>query len=210
MPRVLRKTQEQRSTETRTRLLDAAIECLYEHGYARTTTVEICARAGLSRGAQLHHFPTKADLVTTAVEHLFEQRYREFKDAFARLPTGINKASAAIDLLWKILSGPSFYAWLEVCVAARTDPELKKTVEGITRRFSKTVEDTFREIFGRETRATPLHDVAPILSFALLQGLALDRIAIGDDPRINVAIERYKVLADLVIGPRTPEGGRAR
>ena len=68
-----RRTQEERSAETRTRLLDAAIECLLKLGYAGTTTTEIATRAKVSRGAQLHHYPTKQELLTAAVEHLFER-----------------------------------------------------------------------------------------------------------------------------------------
>src|SRR5437762_2972866 len=95
-----RRTQEERSASTRVRLLDATIECLFELGYANTTTTEIARRAGLSRGAQLHHFPTKAELVITAVDHLFARRTAEFRAAFANLPAGVDRAAAAIDLLW--------------------------------------------------------------------------------------------------------------
>jgi len=71
-----RRTQAERTASTRARLLDATLECLCDLGYARTTTPEIARRAGLSRGAQLHHFPTKAELVTGAIEHLFARRNR--------------------------------------------------------------------------------------------------------------------------------------
>src|SRR5882672_9007518 len=81
-----RRTQEERSATTRALLLDATLECLTELGYARTTTTEIAERGGVSRGAQLHHFPTKAELVTEAVEHLFERRNEESREPFARLP----------------------------------------------------------------------------------------------------------------------------
>src|SRR5437899_1441717 len=111
---VLRRTQEERSALMRERLLDATVACLHDLGYARTTTAEIARRAEVSRGAQLHHFPTKALLVTTALEHLFERLVREFLQAFARLPKGANSGEGAIRLLWKIVSGPSFYAWLEL------------------------------------------------------------------------------------------------
>ena len=66
--------QEERSAETRRRLLDATVACLFERGYAGTTTTEIASRAGVSRGAQLHHFPKKDELVVSALEHVFELR----------------------------------------------------------------------------------------------------------------------------------------
>src|SRR5262245_49359115 len=125
----VRRTQAERSASTRTRLLDATLECLCDLGYARTTTPEIARRAGLSRGAQLHHFPTKAELVTSAVEHLFTRRDAEFREAFARVPPGTDRYAAAIDILWTMVSGPTFHAWLELAVAARTDPELRRDVK---------------------------------------------------------------------------------
>src|SRR6476661_3033188 len=117
------RTQEERSAETRAKLLDATVECLFELGYARTTTTEIADRAGVSRGAQLHHYPTKAELVSAAMEHLFDEREREFRRAIENIPPGPGRAERAVDLLWSIVSGRTFFAWLELVVAARTDDE---------------------------------------------------------------------------------------
>src|SRR5258705_10494928 len=104
--RPVRRTQEQRSAATRARLLDATIACLDQLGYSRTTTTEIAERAGVSRGAQLHHFPTKAELVTTAVEHLFRRRDAEFRGPFRNPPGGPGPAAAARDPLWSMGCGP--------------------------------------------------------------------------------------------------------
>src|SRR2546430_2579469 len=104
-----RRTQQERSSATREHLLDATIALLYERGYAHTTTSEIADRAGVSRGAQLHHFATKAELVTTAVEHLFQRRNEEFRRAFAELPETADRAATAIELLWSMFSAPTCY-----------------------------------------------------------------------------------------------------
>src|SRR5690242_8635019 len=138
-----RRTQAQRSASTRARLLDATIGCLHDLGYARTTTPEIARRAGLSRGAQLHHFPTKAELVPSAVEHLFERRRAEFLRAFHERPAEQEPIDAAIDILWSMVSGPTFYVWLELAVAARTEAELREPVAALTARLTAIVEDTF-------------------------------------------------------------------
>ena len=72
----------------RQRLLDATVECLVERGWSGTSTTLVSERAGVSRGAQLHHFPTKNDLVVAAVEHLSEQRGEELQRAADGLPRG--------------------------------------------------------------------------------------------------------------------------
>src|ERR1700752_3059582 len=76
---------QQRARDTRVRILDAAVECLAEVGYARTTTTEILRRAGVSRGRLLHQFPVKDELLVAAVQHLAEVRIDEF---VAELPHG--------------------------------------------------------------------------------------------------------------------------
>ncbi|MFE3702109.1 TetR/AcrR family transcriptional regulator, partial [Nocardia tengchongensis] len=82
-----RRTQEQRSTETRTRLLDATIECLVEYGYAGTTTPRVAERAGVTRGAQVHHFGSKSELVVAAISHLAQRRTEAAMKEIGRVRT---------------------------------------------------------------------------------------------------------------------------
>src|SRR2546421_7716476 len=119
-----RRTQAERTAATRAKLLDAAVACLVDLGYARTTTTVVAERAGVSRGAQLHHFPTKQELLAAALEHLYDRRREGFRKAFADVPADVDRVEAAIDLLWSTFSGNAFPAWLEMQVAARTDPQL--------------------------------------------------------------------------------------
>ena len=62
-----RVPQADRTRAMRARLLEATVELLVERGFAGTSTTLVSERAGVSRGAQLHHFPTKNDLVVAAV-----------------------------------------------------------------------------------------------------------------------------------------------
>lgn len=195
-----RRTQEARTAATRTKLLDATIECLHELGYGGTTTTEVAKRAGVSRGAQLHHFPTRAELVTTAVEHLFERRRQEFLGAFHKLPPQADRVQAAVDLLWSVVSGPTFYAWLELIVAARTDTELRQAVTAMAERFIETVRQTFRELFPEP--GGPYFDIAPTFALGLMQGLAVEQMLVKDDTRIARTLEMLKLLGHLTI-PQT-------
>lgn len=195
----VRRTQAERSATTRARLLDATLECLCDLGYARTTTPEIARRAGLSRGAQLHHFPTKAELVTSAVEHLFARRHQEFRAAFARVPAGADRYAAAIDILWSMVSGPTFHAWLELAVAARSDPELRLAVHELTHRLRLVVDETFRDLFPAGKPDDPFFAIAPRFAFALLDGLALERISGVAETELAQVIDGLKALAGLVM-----------
>jgi AcrR family transcriptional regulator len=195
--RPIRRTQGERTAATRAKLLDATIECLHEIGYGGTTTTEVAKRAGVSRGAQLHHFPTRAELVTTAVEHLFERRHREFLDAFHKLPPETDRVQGAVDLLWSVVSGPTFYAWLELIVAARTDAELQSSVTAMAERFIQTVRETFHQLF--PDGGGPYFDIAPTFALGLMQGLAVEQMLVKDEKRIARTLEMVKLLGRLTI-----------
>jgi AcrR family transcriptional regulator len=201
------RTQAQRTAATRRRLLDATVACLAELGYSRTSTTEIVRRAGVSRGAQVHHFPTKADLVASALDHVFERRNAEFRAAFAEVPEGTSKAVAAIDLLWSMFEGTTFDAFLELAVAARTEPELQARLATVMHRFHANVGETFRELFPAPGGPGSLPDVAPSFIFALLDGLALHRIAEDDPSPIADVLDMAKSLARLFM-PDPPQEAR--
>jgi AcrR family transcriptional regulator len=203
-PRV-RRTQRERSAAMRERLLEATIDSLYEVGYSRTTTIEVAARAGVSRGAQLHHFPTKKRLVTVAVRHLLEKRLEEFRLAFATLPQGADKYNGVIDILWDKTSNRAFYAWLELVVAARTDPSLRKTVVEIADQFADQIQQTFREFFSSNRQHSSPFDIAPVFTFAVMQGLALDNIVWPpNDRRLGLVLQALKGLAAMSIRALNP------
>lgn len=171
-----RETNEARSARTRGKVLDATIDCLLELGYANTTTTLISERAGVSRGAQLHHFPTKAELVAAAVEHLATRLGEDLQEQAAALPADGDRVTAAIELLWSRFSTPLFAAWLELWVAARTDPELAATLKPLEDRLTAGIEKQSRTMFAAPARDGADYDLIAQLTFYLMQGLALDRV----------------------------------
>jgi AcrR family transcriptional regulator len=201
-----RRTQAERSATTRAALLDATLACLVERGVAGTTTTEVAHRAGVSLGALGHHFPSKADLLTAAVRHLLERRQDEFRKAMADLDPGIDRMDAAIDLLWSMVSGPSFVAWLELTVAARTDPELAEAMRRTDAAFAESSVAIFRELFpeGEATGGLPA-EIALGFTFALLEGLALACL-LGNPPGLDPRsiVELHKAAARVAF-PRPTE-----
>ncbi|MQY05571.1 TetR/AcrR family transcriptional regulator [Actinomadura macrotermitis] len=144
-----RRTQEERTAATRRALLDATIECLVEHGYHGTTTTRVVERAGVSRGAQVHHFPTKNALVLAAVEHLARKRAAQFiEQDLDRLRAAEDGVGAALDLVWEVHQGPLFEASMELWVASRTDPELREHVAGLERLVTAGILELSRALIG--------------------------------------------------------------
>ena len=133
----VRTPQADRTRAMRLRLLEATIELLVERGFSGTSTTLVSERAGVSRGAQLHHFPTKNDLVVAAVEHLAELRGAELAAAVARLPEGAGRTRAVVRMLGDHFSSPVFTAALELWVAARTDEALLVAVAPLEQRIGR-------------------------------------------------------------------------
>ncbi|MFH7322977.1 TetR/AcrR family transcriptional regulator [Aeromicrobium sp. JJY06] len=133
-----RMPQPERTRLMRQRLLEATIDSLVEVGWAGTSTTVVSQRAGVSRGAQLHHFPSKQDLVVAAVEYLAERRREELAVDIDALPEE-GRTRAVLDLLVSQYTSPVFLAALELWVAARTDSDLLAKVAPFERRVGREI-----------------------------------------------------------------------
>ena len=190
----MRRTQEERSAGTRARLLDATVASLVEVGYAGTTTTEVCARAGLSRGAQLHHFPTRADLVVHAVGHLAKRRADEVRRELPPADGAPDRLGRALDAIWTSFSGPLFYAALELWVAARSDPQLRANLVRFERGVGRAMSKLWRELAGPEASRAPHFEDLLELTFHVMRGMALQRILRDDDTERRRLFELWKRL----------------
>lgn len=172
---------QQRAVATRQRLLDAAIDCLVDRGYAGTTTTVVCQRAGLSRGAQLHHFPTREELVVSAIGHLARRRFADLAEQADAVATADDPVGAGVRLLWSLFSGPLFFAATELWLAARTDPGLHASLYPAERELGRDVHRLCRTVLPEHVTAAPWFDRALDTTAYLMRGLALSRV-LKDDP----------------------------
>jgi AcrR family transcriptional regulator len=194
-------TQAERRANTQARLLEAAIDCVYELGYVRSSTTEIARRAGVSRGAQLHHFPTKAELVGAALDYSLRRRLDEYRRLVEQVPPGQARVAASIDALWESFQTKDCVAWIEVAVAARANPELQPFAESVSEQHRQSVEELFRTLFpappGQED--SPFYLGACKFLVAILDGLIVHRmIGYDDGPgRADAIVELTKLLAAM-------------
>jgi AcrR family transcriptional regulator len=199
-----RLTQQERTERTRELLLDATIDCLVELGYARTSTNEICRRAGVSRGAQQHHFATKADLMACAVEHLVIKLVASMSEHPPTTLPGPNRVSEGIDMLWEGYSGSLSTAVMELWVAARTDPELRAAMHPIDKALARRTAELFREMVGERVSAAepngPRREIPLWLTVNLIRGLALDAMLGGDPGRREQLLREWKTIAVKAYG----------
>ncbi|HWV61685.1 MAG TPA: TetR/AcrR family transcriptional regulator [Sphingopyxis sp.] len=132
-----RRTQAERSAGTREVLLAAAIEALHEHGYAATSTILVAEKAGVSRGAMLHQFRTKADLMTFVVEAVFEAELQHYSENLRDVTDPRERFLAYPEMAWEVLSRPSGVAVLEILQGSRSDPQLCEMLAPVQARIEK-------------------------------------------------------------------------
>jgi AcrR family transcriptional regulator len=190
------RTQAQRREQTRTALLDATIDCLVEIGYSRTSVQEICARAGVSKGAVQHHFSAKAELMASAVEHLTNKLQRQLARSLDELPGGTEGIPIAIDLLWEGYSGTLATAVTELWVAARTDPELRAAIRPVDRALGRSTMEQVTTVAGELPRERA--ETLFWLTVNLTRGLALDAELGGDPARRKQLLEEWKRIAAAI------------
>ena len=209
-----RRTQEERSAETRARLLDATIESLVEVGYASTTTTLVCERAGVSRGAQVHHFPRKQDLVVAAVAHLAAQHVPILRERAAALPVDArdDRLGAVVDLVTDTFDSPLFTAALELWIAARTDAELHRALIPFERGAGRGLVAFWREIAG-DLAEHPRFDTLLELTMHLARGMALQKILRSDDTARRQLLQVWREMAAQALrgsARSEPEASEAR
>lgn len=170
-----RRTQSERRAETRRRLLEATVESLIEGGYAATTTRRVTELAGVSQGAQTHHFPHRVDLVASAFEHLAEQRVARYSERASELGgERSERLRALLDLLWEDFSSPLFTVAVKLWVAAADDEELRRRLVPVERRIYREVVAVAREVAG-ELGAEPGFERLLAVAMNTVAGLALVR-----------------------------------
>lgn len=182
----------------RARLLEATVDCLVERGFGGTSTTLVSERAGVSRGAQLHHFPTKNDLVVAAVAHLTEVRGAELAEAAARLPTGERRTRAVLRMLGDHFASPVFTAALELWVAARTDETLLAAVAPLEQRVGREVHRLTVDLLDADESQPGVRELVQA-TLDLVRGLGLAGTITDDTRRRNRILDRWADTLDTAL-----------
>ncbi len=189
--------QDEKSAATQRRLLDAAIECLVEKGYAGTSGSEVAELAGLSRGARLYHFPTREEFLLKAADRLFQRIFDEMRQKAALLPSQADRRSFAIDLLWETMSGPLYRAWLELAVASRTEEFLRGSVRKVNEQLMAYVSEFCEGLFVPAGPDIPRLDLFPVMVVLMMRGLAIDAEAADSRDIVQILAALKRMCASL-------------
>ncbi|MFG1633439.1 TetR/AcrR family transcriptional regulator [Pseudonocardia alni] len=194
-----RRTQGERRASSRAIILAAALEELFENGYAHSTTVTVQRRAGVSRGRLLHHFPSRESLLIAAAQHLVVEQIADMEQwvlgsEYGRT-TGPERCDRAVELLWGTFAQPYFWASMELWVAARTSTDIRNELFPAERRLGVAVTHVVATMFGPVLSSHPDFDECRDLLFTSMRGVAMTYAIHPRDPVTEPHLPSWKRLA---------------
>ncbi|MFF4491735.1 TetR/AcrR family transcriptional regulator [Streptomyces sp. NPDC001544] len=190
-----RVPKQDRSRATRQRLLQAAVACLAEHGWAGSTVAVVAERAGVSRGAAQHHFRTREDLFTAAVEYVAEERSTALRALF---PEGATDRRSVVSALVDLYTGPLFRAALHLWVAASDEDQLRPRVTELEARVGRETHRIAVDLLGAdESRPGVRETVQGLLDMA--RGLGLANLLTDDRGRRERVVAQWALILDGVL-----------
>lgn len=193
--------RDRKSAQTRQKILKAAVQCLASNGYAKTSTQGVAKTAQISRGTMLHHYATKADLIRATIDYIYYDRLEAFCSEAKEL-TDEERAvdGQALEIYWRLIKRPAYDAYMELCMAARTDDVLARVLSSGMQAsndfFMEVIPSIFPEWQGRDFVA---QQVALDLVVTALDGLRLNT-AVIQDPARRAAVR--KAVFDMVLALR--------
>ncbi|MCX2730348.1 TetR/AcrR family transcriptional regulator [Saccharopolyspora sp. NFXS83] len=193
------RTREERTADSRALILDAAVDCLIEHGYSGASTLVIQAKAGVSRGRLLHHFPSRDGLLVAAAQHLANTRLAQTQvhaqHKLAEEPEGPARVDRCIELLWETFQEPHFWAAIELWTAARTNPALGAALRPEERGLRAAIRDVTDGIWGPAVREHPQYELLRELLFTSMRGAAMPYAFEDRSPATDPHLALWKGLA---------------
>src|SRR5262245_42810971 len=192
----VRRTQAERTAETRRRILDAVVESIAEVGCQRTTATEIAKRAGVTWGAVQHHFGAKGGILEAVLEDTFERFEARLGDIPVDTPLE-RRVAPFVERAWQPFSTPHFHSTLELLLhhgkgdGSEVPPHWQETM---FRAFDRVFERLFSD------SGLPRRERGALHQYAVAQLVGLAAISMLDEPRSHraqLALLEKTVLAEL-------------
>ncbi|MDZ7928976.1 MULTISPECIES: TetR/AcrR family transcriptional regulator [Rhodococcus] len=201
-----REPKQDRSRVTRQRLLEATIDSLAEQGWVATTVGVVAERAGVSRGATQHHFPTREDLITGALEYMFDTRMDSARREAQEIPAGPGRTKLVVERLVEYYTGPMFKAALQVWTAASADPELRDRIVPLEERFGRRAHKMAVENLGVDDNDPVTHRLVQA-TLDLARGLGLADVLTDDARRRAEVVRSWAEVLDASLNARLSAAG---
>ncbi|MDW3119023.1 TetR/AcrR family transcriptional regulator [uncultured Roseovarius sp.] len=200
---MVKREKQARSIATREKLIETALDVIYDVGYNRASTPEFSERAGVSRGALLHHFPTRADIIVAAMEKLLSDGTRDIRNIAGKVTQKQLGTDEFVDFLWSMFSDRFYYLSIEFINEARTDEELRLKMMPVVKKFHEALNEIWAEFQTREHPSSS-HEAQVILNLTvcLVRGMGIQTVLKNDPEYFATLLDAWKtILRQLVKKP---------
>ncbi len=189
-----RRTQTERRETTIAALVTAAAESLAEVGYARTSTVEIARRAGVSQGGLFRHFESRLDVILAAADEVRARQFGDFRRGLEELDEF--SVAACLQLLRRATRAPMNAAWYELLVAARTDSDLRDRLSPLAERYHREIVEIGHALPIAESMPRDELDTMILGVVHMLDGEAITSIVLSHPEHEDLRLEQLvRILA---------------
>lgn len=204
VPAQRRRTQAERSEETRTRILKAAAALIRKRGYARFRTAEVAEEAGLSRGAQLHHFPTKDALVVATLGYVFDQAQALSRKRASSVNQPRDLVEAIIADAREFFFSEHFMTAIDIVLSTSTDKSVRREILEISRRARRPVETAWAEALVANGVDASLASDIVALTLSLVRGMALRTLWDNDPKWFDELFSLWRKMIKVFLSDRQP------
>jgi AcrR family transcriptional regulator len=199
-----RRTQAERSEDMRRRILDAAVDLLAQKGYAGFRTADVAEVAGVSRGAQTHHFPSKDDLVVAVVEHVFLRASEQGRTRARRVKSIDEAFKELLSDSQEFFFSELFFIALDLAIQGRTKNGADNPLGAISAASRLPVEASWlAALIEAGVPATVAEDLL-WLTISIVRGLAVRRLWQHDAPRFNRLFKLWREMVTQYLEALTP------
>ncbi|MBS8227952.1 TetR/AcrR family transcriptional regulator [Vannielia litorea] len=193
-PKRSERRAQARSIATRKKLIEATLDEILAKGYNSATTNDFASRAGVSRGALLHHFPARSDIIVAAMEHLLRDATAEIRDVAAKVARTEVTLGDFVEFLWDMFSGRVFYLSLEFINEARTDGELRAQMMPVVKDFHAALDSIWRE-FQKQADGGPQATLTALnMTVCLVRGMGVQTVLKDDPAYFRTMLETWKTI----------------
>lgn len=197
-----RRSQAERSAETSSKLIAATISALHEKGYAATSTTLVAQKAGVSRGAMLHHYPTKVHLIAATVFAIYESDIAAYQETLRHVGDRDDWLDRLIDTAWSCFRSPGGIAQTEVWMAARSDPDLAAAVLPVHVTIVRQSVLGVKMVL-KDSVIDPHHSAEAILTYLVsaLRGLSLQQVLGSPEGELQSGVSLVKTTMRAILAP---------
>lgn len=195
-----------RSLETRQKLVTTAIELLATHGYAATTMTRVASAAGISAGPRRYYFPNPADLFAAVVDEIHTTNQTQIGAALAEQSDLQSRLRAQFLVSLGNVGSPQHMAMLELKMAIRGDPDLRRAIGPKIRAYEERADNRFLHAV-RET-GLPEGEIVALRAImaATLRGLAIAAI---ERDQTDIIADVARLIPEMVT-QRLRAGGQGQ